>query len=694
MKYRLTIRQSNSLSVGFVLATIAIIQILKQHHVPIWNGPPIVVAAVSLANLLGDGWAVALNAALGMGYAYAFFSNPSGLGQFTDTNASRVIILWMTFPAQAVAMGYLKHLSHQESRKIEQLHKEALVHERKYRALYDANPNAILTLSADGTITQINQQAKRLGMTLSRCLGRNWVDCVDPDGYDSVSEALSLMSRGQSTLYEVQMSTPQGRISLEITQLPIKDGIDISGGFVIAHDISARKQRQSQVEYMAYHDSLTELGNRRYLTESLTQTFKQVPAVSIGMAFIDIDYFKRINDNLGHARGDAILRLAASRLRQCTPPKGTVSRVGGDEFCVVLSPITDRDEMENFAARLLEEFRQPLHIEGHAIELTLSIGLAWREAYHAVTMEDLIRMADTAVYRAKRDGRNQYQWAACPSAPLRPAISEEEMAEAVRDHQLVLHYQAVVEPNGHLIGGEALVRWQHPHRGLLMPPDFLSNFTDSGHGDWLDYWVMTRAFEQMHAWETTLNLAPDFRVGVNVTPDVLTNPRFLHHFEQILTASGVRPHRLVLEVPETLVLANASNVWEIFGQLKALGLRLSLDDFGEGYTSLGHLRRIPFDSVKIDRQFINGIGQNAFDEHVVRHVVDIARQLDMKVVAEGVETAEQYAFVVDVGCQLIQGYMIGKPVPAERFTPLGRVTIGLPLATGPSLSLGGVNSPR
>jgi diguanylate cyclase (GGDEF)-like protein len=440
---------------------------------------------------------------------------------------------------------------------------------------------------------------------------------------------------------------------------------------------------KNRLRQMAYYDSLTSLPNRRLFTEQLSLLLRLARRnkQQLALLFLDLDNFKRINDSLGHSAGDLLLREVASRLSGCvresdlvahyvdSEGKIEVSRLGGDEFTVVLNHVAGEEAAGLVAQRLIDALAEPMMIDGHELVITPSVGIAVAPD-HAEDVEGLLRCADTAMYHAKDTGKNSYLVynSEMDAAGLDRLTLETDLRRALERHELVLHYQPQVDTsNGAVVGAEALMRWEHPEQGLIPPFRFIPLAEEMGLIGLLGDWAIREACEAVKRFETRGLKLP--KVAVNVSALQFT-PSFIRKIKEILEQTGVEPSVLQLELTEGVVMGDTTASVMALAELKAMGVSLSIDDFGTGYSSLSYLSRFPLDELKIDRSFVIAAHDSEEDASLVVAIVAMARGLGLDVVVEGVETLEQYRFITEQGAHVIQGYLFSKPLPEEEFAQL------------------------
>jgi diguanylate cyclase (GGDEF)-like protein len=438
----------------------------------------------------------------------------------------------------------------------------------------------------------------------------------------------------------------------------------------LSTDVTALKQSEETIRKLAFLDPLTGLPNRRLMQDRLGHalTLAERSRQHGALLFLDLDNFKAINDNHGHDAGDEILKLVAARLCACMRTQDTVARTGGDEFVMILEKLSvdalvAAREVNAIGRSILGCLSLPYEHRGVAYRMSASIGVVlFRGTGNAA--DELMKRADIALYSAKAAGRNA-QMIFDPVMQARVALHsklEEELRHAVERNAFVLHYQAQVDASGAMTGVEALLRMQHPTRGLVMPNDFIKLAEESGLIVELGYWTLEQACVQLHAWSKTAAAAP-LTIAVNVSARQFKDGAFAGRVLQIVKRSGIDSAQLILELTESLLLDDVDNTIGKMDALRQSGMRFSLDDFGIGFSSLSYLKRLPLYEVKIDRSFVQNIIDDANDAVIVSAIIALANSFGLSVVAEGVETVEQLAFLKSRGCSRFQGYLFGRPVP-------------------------------
>jgi diguanylate cyclase (GGDEF)-like protein len=427
-----------------------------------------------------------------------------------------------------------------------------------------------------------------------------------------------------------------------------------------------------QIAHSAEHDFLTGLPNRMLLNDRVSQAIVLAArhTKQVALLFLDLDGFKHINDSLGHPVGDKLLQSVAQRLVDCARGSDTVSRQGGDEFVVLLSEVQQAEDAAIAARRMLEAVAEPHSIDQHDLFVTASIGVSIYPE-DGPDAETLIKNADTAMYQAKENGRQSFQYfkpAMNARAVERQSI-EEGLRRALQRNEFTLHYQPKINfKTGAITGAEALIRWTHPTRGSVSPAQFIPVAEECGLILPIGNWVLRQACEQAQAWVDAG--LPPATVAVNVSAREFRDDSFLDGLSVVLDDTGLDPRSLELELTESVLMKHPESAASILQTLRQRGVQVAIDDFGTGYSSLSYLRRFQIDALKIDQSFVGGITTVADDASIVTAVISMAQSLKLRVVAEGVETLEQSVFLRDHECDEAQGYYFGRPVPAQRFAEL------------------------
>ncbi len=461
--------------------------------------------------------------------------------------------------------------------------------------------------------------------------------------------------------------------AIEDSAAPIHDrqGV-VKGAVMVFHDVSEARALTLRMSYEAQHDSLTDLPNRALMTERLTQAlaFADRNRHKIAVLFLDIDRFKSVNDSLGHETGDLLLQSVALRLAHCVRNTDTISRHGGDEFVILLAQIAHTGDAAVCAEKILRRLSAPHQIGNHELHITASIGIA-TSPEDGADARTLLKNSDLAMYHAKGEGRNNYQYfqADMNTRALARRVLERELHHALEHQEFTLFFQPTISLATRAICGvEALIRWRHPTRGLLLPEDFLPLAEELGMIVPIGRWVLRTACVQAKLWQGAC--IPSLPVAVNVSPVELRDPGFMTGVRGVLAETNLEPANLLLEITETVLVKDTESTAHVLRSLKEVGVKLALDDFGTGFSSLSHLRQFPIDVLKIDQSFMRNLHSQSDDAGIVGAVVGMADSLRMRVVAEGVETEEQISVLEEQCCPEAQGFYFSRPLPAEDFTAL------------------------
>ncbi len=489
---------------------------------------------------------------------------------------------------------------------------------------------------------------------------------------DSIERQSLFLDRGAERTVE-EGARPGTWIRVNARPLLETDG-RIVGGVLVFRDITHIKATEDRMAYLAQFDALTGLPNRFQFRQRLERAITAARGAGrrLAVLFLDFDRFKEINDSLGHELGDDLLVAIARRIRDALPPSVFVARFGGDEFTALIEDPGEREELAVLAARVQRALADPFPLAGDSYSLSASVGgVLFPDDADAI--DDLLRKADMAMQHAKEQGRNALQFydAAMTAAAAERLAMKAQLAQALERGQFFLHYQPLVEAgSGRPVGVEALLRWRSEAFGLVSPATFIPLTEESGLIVPIGRWVLETACRQARAWE--LAGQPPIEIAVNLSPRQLRDPELVEHVRGVLDRSGLDPSRLVLEITEGLLIEDMALSRRVLAALKRLGIRLALDDFGTGYSSLSYLNSLPFDILKMDGSFTrnlsNGQTVNTGGQAIARAIIALGQSLNMLLVAEGVETAEQHAWLTRNGCDLVQGYHFGRPAAADDVT--------------------------
>lgn len=537
--------------------------------------------------------------------------------------------------------------------------------------LIDSSLDMIISVDVNRNIVEFNRAAEQVfGYTKAEVLGAP-IDLL----YADTSEGRQLHKNTQDGGFtgEVANKKKNGDIFYSYVSASVmRDATGAPVGVMgISRDITERKRAEEIIVRQAYHDALTNLANRRLFMDRLTQALTRVQWHKriVSVLFLDLDHFKSINDALGHSVGDLLLQAVAGRLTTCVRQGDTVARLGGDEFAIALADVARTSDIPKVAQKIIDTLSRPYVLEGRELFITTSIGICIYPD-DAQDAETLVKNADVAMYRAKKHGRNNYQHYSPDmnaQAFERLAI-ETSLRHALEREEFFLEYQPQVDiETGRIIGYEALVRWRHPDLGVMPPGKFIPLAEESGLIVAIGEWVLRSACAQNKAWQAAG--FPPIRVAVNVSPRQLRHESLLGAVGRALRETGLHPNWLELELTES-IMQDADEAIRLLSQLQAIGVQIAIDDFGTGYSSLNHLKRYPIHKLKIDQSFVRDVTHDPHDRAIVTAIIALAHSLNLKAIAEGVETEEQLAYLRSLKCDEAQGYFLGRPMPAQNATKL------------------------
>lgn len=433
--------------------------------------------------------------------------------------------------------------------------------------------------------------------------------------------------------------------------------------------INALQQKRliNDLKDMATNDSLTSLPNRGFIVNQLSSLINDSYSKSslIGVMFIDLDNFKLINDTFGHSFGDILLKKTARKLQDSIDDKCIIGRMSGDEFVIIAHDIYSLDIVENLAKRIISKFKVPLHINDTPVHISCSIGIS-TFPYDGCSVDTLIKNADLGMYKAKKQGKNSYSF--YDNAMGKSAFEKFDMSESIRralmKNEFVLYYQPKVSiKDNKILGFEALIRWNHPELGLIYPNDFIPIAEELGLIKRIDEHVLKLACLQIKDWDSK-GFSP-LNVSVNISAQLFNQANLVQKIDSVLREIQINPSNLHIEITETLAIKDIEHTYEVLEELRSMGIKILLDDFGKGYSSLNYLKSLPIDIIKIDRFFINGISTSRKDEALIEAIITMAKAIDLQVIAEGVENTEQLEFLDKLGCKGYQGYFFSKPIPSK-----------------------------
>jgi diguanylate cyclase (GGDEF)-like protein/PAS domain S-box-containing protein len=557
---------------------------------------------------------------------------------------------------------------------LEASHATLRASEERFRSLVQNASDVIVIVQANGSITYVSPAAERVwGHAPDKLRGTAALALVHPDDRAAAQLHLddALLQPGLNVNTELRLGHADGTWrDCEVVASNLLDHPAVAGLVVTYRDVTERKLFEQQLTRLAFHDQLSGLPNRALFLDRLEHALGSASRehLQVAVLFVDLDNFKVVNDSLGHEAGDQLLVEVANRLQVCLRAGDTVARLGGDEFTLLLEEVAHEDAATLAAERIAEVLRTPIRLNERDVVISASIGIALSGARRD-RPEDLLRNADLAMYQAKASGKGRH--AMFDLGMNRRALErmelETDLRHALERGQLRVYYQPIVcLATGRTEEVEALVRWEHPQRGLVMPLEFIPIAEETGLIVPIGQWVLEEACRQTSTWQAGVPEAHSMVVSVNLSARQFKHPQLAADIALAVRTTGLDPCRLKLEITESVVMDNAETAVATLHGLKALGIQLAIDDFGTGYSSLSALKRFPVDTLKIDRSFVDGIGQDAQDTAIVRSVVSLAKILGLRVTAEGIETAAQAAKLTALGCEQGQGYLFARPMPAER----------------------------
>ncbi|MFN2443923.1 MAG: putative bifunctional diguanylate cyclase/phosphodiesterase, partial [Thermoanaerobaculia bacterium] len=549
--------------------------------------------------------------------------------------------------------------------------KHAEVTLRTQATAMEASMDGIAILSSELEITYVNRAFLRLLRYASpaEICGRPWATLYDMNGADRfLHEVFPIVRKaGEWRGEAIGLQRNGTSFPEEISLTAIENG----GMIAIVRDITERRHAEDQITHLAYHDALTSLPNRLRFKDRVDTAISHAhrDKARLAVLFLDLDHFKVINDSLGHNVGDLLLQEVSQRIQAAIRESDTVARLGGDEFTVLLPHVNRIEDAMRVGTKLLELIRAPLHLEEHDFQITASMGISIYPE-DGVDAETLIKNADTSMYQAKEDGRDRLQIfnAAASARAMERLALEQGLRKALANGEFVLFYQPILDlQTGTICGTEALLRWEHPELGIIPPGEFITVAEQTGLMVPIGSWVLQTACRQAREWQ---------RAGfTGLTMSVNLSVSQLHHelIERVQLAlddSGLSPSGLELEITESGAMQYPERSIQLLEELRRIGVRISLDDFGTGHSSLSHLKRFPIDTLKIDQSFIRDLGTDRDNAAIVTAIIAIGHNLRLRIVAEGVELEAQRAFLVENGCDHMQGYLFHGPLPAARFERL------------------------
>jgi diguanylate cyclase (GGDEF)-like protein/PAS domain S-box-containing protein len=554
----------------------------------------------------------------------------------------------------------------------------------------------IMAVDKGGTLDYVSPSVERLlGKSAAELLGTPLTDFAHAEDAAALSNLLGKALATPGTSFTGEWRVRQGDDSwlpVETVASSANGDVETSGVVLNTRDLKERKALEQKLTFQAFHDPLTRLANRSLFRERVEHALDRRHSGDIAVLFIDLDNFKTINDSLGHSAGDHVLVETAHRVRSTLRAEDTAARLGGDEFAVLLE-----EADVTCAARVAERIRvslgTPFWVLGQEVFVSASIGIAMRE--EGDNAGDLLRNADVAMYTAKTKGKARFEIfeAAMHDTVMARLAMEAELRRAIERREFVVYYQPIVRlETAEVIGAEALVRWQHPTRGLIPPLEFIPLAEETGLIVPLGGWILRQACQQLAEWQRMRGGGEPFVMNVNLSSRQLVRDLIADEVAAAVDESGIRASWLVLEVTETVLMADPVAAATALTQIRDLGVRVALDDFGSGYSSLSHLRRFPIDIVKIDKSFVDDVANDGVESAIARSIIELGHAMNIQTVAEGIEAGEQAERLLDLGCELGQGYFFSRPQDPATWQQLLARTDETPLA--PSIGTGDLSKTR
>ena len=560
--------------------------------------------------------------------------------------------------------------------------------EKMYRYLVDSSPDIIYTLNHEGRFTFVNDRAYQLlGYTREELLGQHYSILVHEEDLEraryvfnerrvderaSRNVELRLKCRGGNghdrTFNNTLMTISLNAIGMHVPDQEVKK-LEFFGTYGVARDITDRKRAEEVISYQAYHDILTDLPNRMLFKDRLGLALIQAKRkmAELAVMFIDLDRFKLVNDTLGHVKGDELLQQAARRLKGCLRKGDTLARQGGDEFTIVLPELRDRDDARVIADKFLETLQEPFDLDGHEVHISASIGIAIYPS-DGESIDELLRHADIAMYQVKALGKNGHSFyhTSMLDVSHQKIALEQALRRALEQDELEMYYQPQIDAiTGRIVGAEALMRWNHPTRGLLSAGEFLPFAEENGLMLPISDWMIGALCRDMLQWKAVGG--GNVRLSLNLSPQYLDRGDFFEKMRGALVRYGIAPGQIEVEITENICIRNPQYAIEQLNKLCQLGVSVAIDDFGTGYSSLSYLHRFPIHTVKIDQSFVKEIHEENGHYPVILAIISIARGLGLNLIAEGVETEEQARYLRSNGCLTMQGYLYYRPIPLQDF---------------------------
>lgn len=549
--------------------------------------------------------------------------------------------------------------------------KQLKANEERYQFLINYSHEYITTLDKEGTIIHMNPKTMQLLGVQENMFGKiNVVEATVEEERPVIADYFDKALRGEIQFFEFEVKNNGQRRFLNVTLVPIVIDNEIDGVYSIGKDITDEKLVQERNAYLAHHDELTELPNRRWMEQKIQDSLKiaEENAHKLAILYIDLDRFKSINDTLGHFVGDELLQQIARRLQKnLNKDTNLIARMGGDEFMVLCPILETKYEVTEIARNILESLENPFYVQGYELLLTASIGIVLYPSSGA-NVTELMKRVDVALYKAKELGRNMYQFydRSMNRENFQSFTMERDLRKAIMNNEFIAHFQPRVDAlTGKTVSAEALIRWNHPEHGLISPGQFIPLAEETGLIISIGKWMKKKVCEQLVAWRNAgFPLIP---ISVNISSNRFLQEEFAEDIRKLLEQFELEGKWLEIEITENSIMRNEEIVQKTLKDLKEMGVNIFIDDFGTGYSSFNYLKTFEIDGVKIDRSFIQNISSKSENASITSAMIKMAQHLNLEVIAEGVETREELEYLLGENCRYVQGFFFGKPCPIEEF---------------------------
>jgi diguanylate cyclase (GGDEF)-like protein/PAS domain S-box-containing protein len=565
-------------------------------------------------------------------------------------------------------------LNYELEDKVKRRTRELEESQQRYKSLFEQSSASIYSLDLEGKITSINSACEKLsGYSSAELLGNSVFDLLDRKSKElSLSYFSRVIDAGPQN-FEIPFTTKhKSKLELDITFIPIKVDNMVIGTYGIVKDITENKKSRQRIHHMAFHDSLTGLPNRRLFQSTLEELVSDLKNTSLKAAvmYIDLDRFKGVNDTLGHETGDQLLVAVSNRLKNCLRNTDLIARQGGDEFTVLLPNLISKADAVIVAEKIINALNEPILINEQELAVSSSIGIAIfpEDGKDSVT---LMKNADAAMYRVKEEGKNNYllYTPEINEIAAKKFTLEKNLKQALKQNELLLYYQPQIDVRSNkIIGAEALVRWKHPELGLISPCEFIPLAEETGLILPMSEWILKTTCSQMKLWLEKGYELP--KIGVNISPKQFQLNNFIDIISGILKNTGLKGEYLDFEITESIAMQEENEVISKILELRRMGSTVSIDDFGTGYSSLSYLKKFPITTLKIAQQFVSEIQSDSDEEAIVSAIIAMAKNLNLNIIAEGVESEAHVKFLSNQKCHIMQGYFFNRPMPAEEFEKL------------------------